>query len=260
MGSVIRENVDHAMPVADQTSDAELLRASRRRMLIDTVGIEVSGVGFALVYGLAAHAAGMSVLDVAATSLIVFAGGAQFAVLGYIAVGAPWLSILLVTALINSRHLLYAAALAPYVAKVRARTRAVMAFPLSDETFALTVSHFRRIGFADVPGYLLVGLGIGVVPWVVASALGAALAGSIAEPAVFGLDVIFPAAMAGLAVGLTTGRREVVAVLTAVTVGVVVALVSEPAVGIVAGGVIGAFVGLLVPASTESIEPEPSAP
>lgn len=247
------------MHVSDQTTNAELLRASRRRMLIDSVGIEISGVGFALVYGLAARSAGMSVVDVAATSLIVFAGGAQFAVLGYIAVGAPWLSIILVTALINSRHLLYGAALAPYVANLPARVRAAMAYPLSDETFAITVSHLRRIGFADVPGYFFVGLVIGVVPWVVASAIGAALAGSLADPTVLGLDVIFPAAMAGLAVGLTTGRREVVAVLAAVTVGVAVALVSEPAVGIVAGGVIGACVGLFVPAPTESIEPEPTA-
>lgn len=248
------------MQVGDQATNDELLRASRKRMLIDSVGVEISGVGFALVYGLAARSAGMSVFDVAATSLIVFAGGAQFAVLGYLAVGAPWLSIVLATALINSRHLLYGAALSPYIANLPARVRAAMAYPLSDETFALTVTHLRRIGFADVRGYFLVGFGLGVVPWVVASAIGAALAGSIADPAVFGLDVIFPAAMAGLAVGLTTGRREVVAVLAAVIVGIAVALMSDPAVGIVAGGVIGAIVGMFVPAPAESIEPEPAAP
>lgn len=247
------------MQVPGHSTDDELLRASRQRMLVDSVGIAVLGAGFALVYGVAARSAGLSVLEVAATSLIVFAGGSQFAVLGYIVVGAPWLSIVLVTALVNSRHLLYGAALAPYVANLPARVRAAMAYPLSDETFALTVSHFRRLGFADVPGYFLVGLGIDVLPWVVASTIGAALAGSIAEPTVFGLDVIFPAAMAGLAVGLTTGRREVVAVVTSVTVGIAVALVSEPAVGIIAGGVVGPIVGMLVRAPTESIEPEPSA-
>ncbi len=217
-------------------------------MLIDSIGIEVSGVGFALVYGVAAHAAGMSVFDVAVTSALVYAGGAQFAVLGYIATGAPWLSIVLVTALINSRHLLYGAALTPYVAHLPARIRALMAYPLSDETFALAIGHFRRIRRADVPGYLLLGLGISVAPWIAASAAGAALAGSIADPEIFGLDVIFPAAMAGLAVGLITGRREVIAALAAVVVGVGAALLSDPAIGVIAGGVAGPIIGMLVPA------------
>jgi predicted branched-subunit amino acid permease len=216
-------------------------------MLIDSIGIEVSGVGFALVYGIAARAAGMSPLDVAITSALVYAGGAQFAVLGYIAAGAPWLSIILVTALINSRHMLYSAALAPYVAHLPARIRALMGYPLSDEVFALAMSHFRRIGAADVPGYLLVSLGVSVAPYVVASAAGAALAGNIADPAIFGLDVIFPAAMAGLAVGLITGRREVIAALAAIVVGVGVALMSDPAIGIIAGGVAGPLIGMLVP-------------
>ena len=228
-------------------------------MLIDSLGIEVSGVGFALVYGLAARAAGMSPLDVAITSALVYGGGAQFAVLGYIAAGAPWLSIVLVTALINSRHFLYGAALAPYVAHLPARVRALMAYPLSDETFALAISHFRRIGYADVPGYLLLGLGISVLPWILASALGAALAGSIMDPNVFGLDVIFPAAMAGLAVGLITGRREVIAAITAVVVGIAVALAFDPAIGIIAGGVAGPIVGMLIPAGEQdsgASEPE----
>jgi predicted branched-subunit amino acid permease len=229
-------------------------------MVLDALGIELSGIGFALVYGVAARAAGMSVVDVTATSALVYGGGAQFAVLGYIAVGAPWLSIILITALINSRHLLYGAALAPYVAHLPVRVRAAMGYPLSDETFAVTISHFRRIAAADVRGYMLVGLLMSVVPWVVASAAGAALAGSIAQPEVFGLDVIFPAAMAGLAVGLITGRREVAAALSGAVVGVVFGLLVDPAVGIVAGGIIGSLVGMIVPGpDPAATDPRPEA-
>jgi predicted branched-subunit amino acid permease len=241
-------------------TDAELLQASRRRMLLDSIGIAASGVGEGLVYGLAARSVGLSPFEVGAMSLIVFAGGSQFAVLGYIGAGAPWLSMLFVTALINSRHLLYGAALSPYVANLPARVRAAMAYPLSDETFALTVSHFRRIGYVDVRGYFLVGLGLSVAPWVAASVVGAALAGIIAEPAVFGLDVVFPAAMAGLAVGLITDRRDIAAAISGALVGVAVGLLVDPAAGIVAGGVVGPIVGMLVPAAEVSAEPEASAP
>ena len=63
----------------------------------------------------------------------------------------------------------------------------------------------------------------------------------------FGLDIIFPAAMIGLSVGLITGRRELVAAIVGAGVGVGVALVTSPAVGIVSGGLVGPVAGLLVP-------------
>jgi L-lactate permease len=62
------------------------------------------------------------------------------------------------------------------------------------------------------------------------------------------MDVIFPAAMIGLAVGLITGRRELVAAMIGAGVAVVVALLTSPAIGIVAGGVVGPLVGLALPA------------
>ena len=241
---------------AESDSRAELLRASRRRMLLDAVGIAVSGVGFGLVYGIAARDAGLSVVDVGAMSVLVFAGGAQFAALGYIAIGAPWLAIVLVTALINSRHLLYGAALAPYLNNVPQRIRAAMAYPLTDETFALAISHFRRVGYADVPGYFLLGLGMDVLPWVVASMVGATLAGGIADPAIFGLDVIFPAGIAGLAVGLVTGRRELVAAVTGGIVGVATGLVIDPSAGIVAGGIVGPIVAMVLPTTNSPTNAE----
>jgi phosphate/sulfate permease len=55
--------------------------------------------------------------------------------------------------------------------------------------------------------------------------------------------------MIGLAVGLITGRRELVAAIVGAGVAVGVALLSSPSVGIVTGGVVGPLVGLLVPAA-----------
>lgn len=75
------------------------------------------------------------------------------------------------------------------------------------------------------------------------------LGAGIPDPTRFGIDVIFPAAMIGLAVGLITGRRELVAAIVGGGVGVVVSLLSSPALGIVAGGLLGPLVGLQVPAA-----------
>ena len=76
---------------------------------------------------------------------------------------------------------------------------------------------------------------------------GVVLGGAIPDPAVLGLDVVFPAAMAGLAVGLVTGRREAVAAGAGALIALVLSLVAGTSVGIVIGGLLGPLVGMAIP-------------
>ena len=80
-------------------------------------------------------------------------------------------------------------------------------------------------------------------------------AAAIPDPAVLGLDIVFPAAMAGLAVGLMTGRREVVAAGAGAAIGVGRRWSSGPSVGIVLGGLVGPLVGMAMPARRRPAEP-----
>jgi 4-azaleucine resistance transporter AzlC len=222
------------------------LRAARRQLVLDSLGIAVSAVGFALVFGLSARNAGYTLVETSAMSLIGFAGAAQFAAVGYVAQGLPWLPIVVLTFFLNARHLLYSASLAPRLRHVPLVQRAAMAHFLTDEAFALAATHFHRIGRVDIPGYWI-GAVVGVfIPWNVATIAGYLLGQAIPDPAVLGLDVVFPAAMAGLAVGLMTGRREVVAAGAGASLGVVASLVVGPSVGIVLGGLIGPLVGMAI--------------
>ena len=222
------------------------LRASRRQLLQDSLGIMVSAGGFGLVYGLSAREALFSPVEAGAMSVLVFAGAAQFAAVGYVAGGLSWLAIIGLTAFLNARHLLYAAALAPYVTDKPRWLRALMAHLLTDEAFALAIAHFRRIGRADVTGYWLGALVSTFIPWNIATLVGVTIGSSIPEPSRFGLDVIFPAAMGGLAIGLITGRRELIAAVTGAVLAVAIGLAWDPAAGIIAGGVIGPLLGILV--------------
>ncbi|HKB28759.1 MAG TPA: AzlC family ABC transporter permease, partial [Candidatus Limnocylindrales bacterium] len=120
------------------------LRASRRRVVVDSLGIAISATGFGFVYGLAARSAGFSPLEAGAMSTIVFAGASQFAAVGYVLGGFSWAGVVLLTGFINARHLLYAAALAPFVADRPRPVRALMAHILTDEAFAISIAHFRR--------------------------------------------------------------------------------------------------------------------
>jgi 4-azaleucine resistance transporter AzlC len=237
-------------PQSDELAPAtDSLAESRRRLLMEALGIAVSALGFGFVYGLSAREAGFSPIEAIAMSTIVFAGAAQFAAVGYVASGLAWPGVVLLTALLNARHLLYSAALAPWLRDVPFWRRAVMAHLLTDEAFALTIGHFRRVGRTDERGYWIAAIASTFIPWNLATIGGVLLGSQIPDPARFGIDIIFPAAMIGLAVGLVTGRRELVAAITGAGVGVVVALLTAPSIGIVVGGIVGPAVGLLVPAT-----------
>src|SRR5438093_3878375 len=159
-------------------------------------------------------------------SLIVFGGASQFAAVGYITSGLAWPAIIVLTGLLNARHLLYSAALAPWFHNVPFIRRAVAAHLLTDEAFALSITHFRRVGRTDEWGYWVGAIASTFIPWNLATVAGVLLGGQIPNPKQFGVDIIFPAAMIGLSVGLITGRRELVAALAGAGVGVVVALLS----------------------------------
>lgn len=233
-----------AAPAAPAAPD---LRAARRRLVMDGLGIVATALGFGFVYGLAARTAGFSPLEATAMSVIVFGGASQFAAVGYVAGGFSWLGIVLLTAFLNARHLLYSAALAPWLADRPRRERAVMAHVLTDEAFALSITHFRRTGRRDTWGYWFAAIGTTFIPWNLATIAGVLVGGGLTDPSRFGLDVVFPAAMAGLAVGIASGRREVVAAIVGAILGVSIALAWDPAIGIVAGGLIGPLVAMAMP-------------
>ena len=234
-------------PDPDAT-DAAALRVARRRLVLDGLGIVVSAAGFGFVYGLTARTVGhFSPAEAMAMSVIAFAGAAQFAAIGWVTTGLAWPAIALLTFLLNARHVLYSAALAPWFRRRSLAERAVAAHLLTDEAFALAIAHFRRLGRFDAIGYWYAAIVTTLIPWNVATFAGVMIGDAIVDPNRFGIDVIFPAAMAGLAVGLLAERREVVAALAGAAIGVVASLAVSPTIGVIAGGVAGPFVGLLVP-------------
>jgi len=217
--------------------------AARRRLVLDALAITVSAGAFGVVYGLAARETGLSLAESIAMSVFVLAGASQFAALGLIAAGVPWVGIALLTGFLNARHLLYSAALAPWLRSSPTLERAAMAHVVTDEIFALALAHFRRLGRADSVGYWIAAAFV-CLPWIVATAVGYIGGEAIPDPRQLGLDVVFPAAMAGLAVALTTGRPELLAAVIGAVLAVAVALAWDPAVAVIVGGLIGPAVAL----------------
>lgn len=108
-----------------------------------TLPLIVGAIPFGILFGTLGQASDLSLWTVMAMSLIVYAGAAQFIAIGLIAAGAGPVIVVLTTLVVNLRHLLYSAAMVDQVRDLPQGWRALMAFGLTDETFAAT-SDFRR--------------------------------------------------------------------------------------------------------------------
>lgn len=222
---------------------AAALSAARRRLVVDSIGIWVIAIIVGGIFGFTARQGDLSLLEAIAFSSILFAGAAQFAAVGLIVVGTPWPSIVLLVWLLNARHLLYSASIAPYTVKLSRKLRAALAYLLTDEAFALTTAHIARLGHIDVKGAWFAGFTI-FVPWNLATIAGWLAGAALPDPATIGLDMVFPAAMAGLAIGLVKDRAALVALIVGCSSAVAAALVIDPSAAIMIGGLLGPLAGI----------------
>jgi 4-azaleucine resistance transporter AzlC len=101
-------------------------------------------VPFGLVYGVTAIDRGLPPLVVAAMSAIVFAGAAQLAAVELVARGAPAVVVLTTILVVNLRYPMYAASIAPHFRAFSARSRAVCAYLMTDQAYAVALTEYRE--------------------------------------------------------------------------------------------------------------------
>lgn len=116
----------------------------------DTLPMVLGALPFGIIFGALAVDAGLSTAGAMGLSLFVFAGSAQFIGVGLLEQGAPLGIIVLTTFVVNLRHVLYSASLAPYMKYLPQRWLLPLAFWLTDETYAVVV---RRYPHADNSPY-----------------------------------------------------------------------------------------------------------
>lgn len=91
---------------------------------------------FGLIYGVLAVGAGMPAWLACAMSAVVFGGASQMILTQLWAAGTPALLIAATVAMVNLRHALYSATIAPALAHLPARWKMLIAYLLTDEAFA----------------------------------------------------------------------------------------------------------------------------
>jgi 4-azaleucine resistance transporter AzlC len=196
---------------------------------------------FGMIYGALAIAAGMPRGAAQAMSSIVFAGSAQFVATQLIATGTPGVVILMTSVVVNLRHMLYSASVAPYLQELKPLWKWSLAYLLTDEAYAVTITHYRESTDSEFRHWYLLGAGLALwSTWQVSTAAGIFL-GSQMPPA-WSLDFTLPLTFLALMVPALVDRPSVVAALSAGFVAVVGAnwpyktgLLGAALVGILAG-------------------------
>lgn len=177
-------------------------------------------VPIGLAFGVLAAQAQLTVFEVFFMSLVVYAGSAQFIGVGMLAAGASYGAIVITTFLVNSRHLLMSASLAPYMKKFSTGLLSVIGFGVTDESFAVAMGDLVK--GEKPPGYFL-GLNITAqFSWVMSTTLGAAIGNIIPNPEVFGLHYALPAMFIGLLVIQIRGKLGIIAAVCAAVLSLVI--------------------------------------
>src|SRR5687767_5692219 len=128
---------------------------------------------FGMIYGVLALDAGLSPLAAQAMSAIVFAGSSQFITTKLVHDLVPAVVIILTIAVVNLRHMLYSASLAPYLDSVSTRWKALLAYLLTDEAYAVTITHYDKKGVTPGSHWYFFGAGLALwTTWQISTAIG----------------------------------------------------------------------------------------
>ena len=210
----------------------------------DTLPMLIGAAPFGVIFGALVAASPLALWQGQLMSMLVFAGSSQFIALGLVAANSGMAVIMLATLIVNLRHLLYAASLLPQVARLSLLWRTGLGFLLTDETFAVVYSHYRRQSDLVEGHWYFLGSGVAMyLNWQLWTLIGMLFGASVPQLHTLGLDfamiVTFiaiivpqlhqrPQLLAALAAGATAWPTRhlpyQLGLLLAVTVGIVIGL------------------------------------
>lgn len=210
----------------------------------DTFPLLLGAFPFGLIYGTLAVTSGLSPGAALAMSAFVFAGSSQFIAVGLVASGAPVSIIILTTFVVNLRHMLYSAALLSDLKPLSRVWRFVLAFFLTDETFAVSVGRYKKGDLSPNKHYYQLGSSLAMyLNWQFWTAMGLVLGSRIPDAGSWGLDVAMIVTFIGMTIPFIRTRPMVVSVLTSAAVSLLTWQVPYK-LGLIAAALCGVAAGI----------------
>lgn len=199
-----------------RTATADLARSDNatefKRGLKTSIPLLLGIIPFALVLGAQATQKGLSSLEVPLLTGLNFAGGSEFAILEVWTNPPNIIMLVFITFLVNSRHLLMGASLAPYLRHLPNKTAFTALFFMCDESWALGLADAQKkkhLGFQDAFSMMFyAGLCFALyLMWISVTTLGAIIGPILGDINRFGFDMAFPAVFLVLLRGMWKGIR-----------------------------------------------------
>ena len=210
-----------------------------------TLPLIIGAVPFAIIFGVVSSTVGLSPWGVMAMSVFVFAGASQFIAANLLAAGTSIAIIVLTTFVVNLRHALYSATLAPYLRHLPQRWLLPLAFWLTDETFAVVVGRYRASDTSAYKHWYHLGSAVSMYAnWIVCTLIGVLVGHYIQNPQDWGLDFAMIVTFIGILVPAVRNRPVVVAVVVA-GISAVITYSWPNKLGLIAAAVLGVTAGVL---------------
>lgn len=151
----------------------------------------VGVIPFGLIFGILGVEAGLTPFQVMVMSVIIFGGASQIIFLDLFATGANPLLVSSTVGVVNLRHALYSARIAPYFSQLSLGWKMILSYLLTDEAYAITISHYETQPRNPVMHYHMLGTGLCLwVSWQITTFLGIMLGAAI--PPSLGLGFAIP--------------------------------------------------------------------
>jgi predicted branched-subunit amino acid permease len=128
--------------------------------------------------------------------------------------GLSALASQLMSAMVNVRHMLYSASLAPYLKDLSLKWKAVLSYFLTDEAYAPSILKYEKEGVTPMGHWFVLGAGFSLwFIWQVSTALGIFLGTAI--PKSWSLDFALPLTFIAMVVPALKNRPMIAAALSA---------------------------------------------
>lgn len=187
------------------------------RGFVDCAPFTIIVVPYAMLFGVVARDAGLAVYEVMAMSILVIAGASQFTAVALMQEQAPVFIILLAALAVNMRMVMYSAALAPHLGHLRLWIRALLAYMMVDQSFALSVAKYDAhpdMSPTSKAAYYFGALSAVVPLWYICTFAGAMIGQAI--PPVFSLEFAVPVCFIAMTAPMLRSLPHVVAALVSV--------------------------------------------
>ncbi|MFV0528434.1 MAG: AzlC family ABC transporter permease [Lachnospiraceae bacterium] len=207
-------------------------------------------IGIGLAAGVVGRNSGLSTLQIALMSTLIYAGGSQFIICSMLLLSSPLQAIIMTTFLVNLRNFLMSLSASQYFKTYGILPNIGIGTLLTDESYTVLMGAVQRKKHMSLSW--MNGLNLtAYLTWILATVVGAMLGGLIPDPYRLGLDYALVGMFAGLFIlqvelPIKERTKQTLLIIGVVAVGTYLLMgIVSPAMAVLLATIAGCLTGVL---------------